>query len=63
MVRRTVEVRVTDGAVRRFGLGTVVQLEDTTGAGHATRVLPGEDWVACVVLLDGRFHAEGLRSG
>jgi len=49
VVRGTAEVRTTDGAVRRFGPGTVVQLEDTTGAGHATRVLPGEDWIAFVV--------------
>jgi hypothetical protein len=52
MVRGTVEVRATDGTVRLFGPGTVVQLEDTTGTGHATRVLPGEDWVACVVGLE-----------
>ena len=51
IIRGTVEVRVTDGDVRRFGPGTVVQLEDTTGTGHATRVLPGEDWVACVVVI------------
>jgi quercetin dioxygenase-like cupin family protein len=51
IARGTVEVRTTDGAVRQFGPGTVVQLEDTTGAGHATRVLPGEDWVALVVAM------------
>lgn len=30
ILRGTVEVRATDGAVRVFGLGTVVRLEDTT---------------------------------
>lgn len=50
ILRGTVEVRTTDGAVRRFGPGTAVHLEDTTGPGHATRVLPGEDWVAFVVV-------------
>ena len=50
ILRGTVEVRTTDGAVRRFGPGSVVHLEDTTGPGHATRVLPGEDWVAFVVV-------------
>jgi hypothetical protein len=50
ILRGTVEVRTTDGAVRRFGPGTAVHLEDTTGPGHATRVLPGEDWVALVVV-------------
>jgi hypothetical protein len=46
----TVEVRTTDGHTRRFGPGTAVHLEDTTGPGHATRVLPGDDWVAFVVV-------------
>jgi hypothetical protein len=50
ILRGTVEVYTTDGAVRRFGPGTVVHLEDTTGPGHATRVLPGEDWVALVIV-------------
>jgi hypothetical protein len=49
IVRGTVEVRASNGTVRRFGPGTVVHLEDTTGAGHATRVLPDEDWIALVV--------------
>src|SRR5262249_9068033 len=59
VVRGTVEVRATDGAVRQFGPGTVVQLEDTIGAGHATRVLPGEDWVALVVEVDGVADPHG----
>jgi hypothetical protein len=46
----TVEVRTTDGDVRRFGPGAAIHLEDTTGTGHATRVLAGEDWVAFVVV-------------
>lgn len=50
ILRGTVEVRTTDGAVRRFGPGTVVHLEDTVGPGHATRVLPGADWVALVIV-------------
>ena len=49
-LRGTVEVRTSDGAVRRFGPGTTVHLEDTTGPGHASRVLPGDDWVAFVVV-------------
>ena len=52
ILRGTVEVRATDGAVRRFGPGTVVHLEDTTGTGHATYVLPDEDWVAFVVAIE-----------
>jgi|KBSSwiStaDraftv2_1062776.scaffolds.fasta_scaffold49793_2 hypothetical protein len=50
ILRGIVEVRTTDDAVRRFGPGTAIHLEDTTGPGHATRVLPGEDWVAFVIV-------------
>ncbi|HJW09216.1 MAG TPA: hypothetical protein VJ483_06245 [Holophagaceae bacterium] len=50
ILRGTVEVRTTDGEVRRFGPGTAVHLEDTMGPGHATRVLPGEDWLALVIV-------------
>jgi hypothetical protein len=50
ILRGTVEVRTTEGAVRRIAPSTVVHLEDTMGPGHATRVLPGEDWVAFVIV-------------
>jgi hypothetical protein len=32
-----VEVQASDGEVRRFGPGSVVLVEDTTGRGHTTR--------------------------
>ena len=32
-----VEVEVSDGETRRFGPGSVVLVEDTTGKGHRTR--------------------------
>jgi hypothetical protein len=32
-----VEVEVSDGEIRRFGPGSVVLVEDTTGKGHRTR--------------------------
>src|SRR6185503_19741932 len=35
----TLEVRVSDGQVRRFSQNSLVLLEDTTGKGHCTRVL------------------------
>ncbi|HTA93124.1 MAG TPA: hypothetical protein VK745_26280 [Polyangiaceae bacterium] len=50
MLQGSVEVRTSDGATRRFGPGTVVKLEDTTGEGHTARVLPGDDWVAFVII-------------
>jgi hypothetical protein len=36
------EVTTTDGAVRRFGPGSLWLVDDTTGRGHNTRVLT--DW-------------------
>jgi hypothetical protein len=49
-LRGTVEVQTTDGVARQFGPGAAVHLEDTTGAGHSTRVLPGDDWLAFVIV-------------
>jgi hypothetical protein len=37
----TVEVEVSDGEVRRFGPGSVLVVEDTTGKGHVTRNVSG----------------------
>jgi quercetin dioxygenase-like cupin family protein len=39
IVAGTVEVEVSDGAVRRFEPGSVLLLEDTEGQGHRTRVV------------------------
>lgn len=50
ILRGTVEVRTSEGAVRQFTPGTAIHLEDTTGSGHAARVLPGDDWLALVVV-------------
>jgi hypothetical protein len=33
------EREVSDGAVRRFGPGTIILAEDTTGKGHITRTV------------------------
>jgi hypothetical protein len=38
----TLEVKVTDGEVRRFGPGSVLLVEDTTGKGHVSRVVGKE---------------------
>jgi len=37
----SVEVEVSDGEVRRFGPGSALLVEDTTGKGHVTRSLSG----------------------
>jgi hypothetical protein len=51
VVRGIVEATTTDGEVRRFGPGMAVLLEDTSGAGHRTRVVGDEPWLAMVVVL------------
>lgn len=51
IVRGTVEAATGDGERRTFGPGAAVLLEDTHGAGHSTRVVGDEPWVAMVVVL------------
>jgi hypothetical protein len=46
-----VDVQASDGDVRRFGPGSVVLVEDTTGKGHTTRVATDGPWIAAVVQL------------
>jgi hypothetical protein len=47
------EATVSDGEVRRFGPGSVVLVEDTSGKGHASRVLGNNDVLAAMVQLAG----------
>jgi len=46
-----IEVEVSDGEVRLFRPGSVVQVEDTGVKGHITRVIGDEDVLAAVVQL------------
>ncbi len=43
------EIRVSDGEVRRFGPGSILFEEDTTGKGHAGRNIGDDDTLAAVV--------------
>lgn len=45
------EVEVSDGEVRRFGPGSVVLLEDTTGKGHRNKAGSSDDVLTAVVQL------------
>ena len=45
------EITVSDGQERRFSQGDVVLVEDTTGKGHASRVIGNEDSLAFLVTL------------
>lgn len=45
------EVTASDGESRRFGPRSVLLVEDTTGKGHASRVIGAEDSLALLVRL------------
>ena len=45
------EIAVSDGEVRRFGPGSVVLVEDTSGKGHASRAVGNDSVIAVVVQL------------
>ncbi len=45
------EAEVSDGEVRRFGPGSVVLVEDTTGKGHTSRVVGASSVLMAVVQL------------
>jgi hypothetical protein len=52
-LRGEYEVTASDGTVRRFPTGSLLLLEDTTGAGHTTRVVgDGDVLIASVTLAD-----------
>ncbi len=46
-----VEVAVSDGEVRRIGAGSPILFEDTTGKGHATRILAEGETLALFLPL------------
>lgn len=45
------EITASDGETRRFGSGSVLLVEDTTGKGHASRVSSDGDTLAVLVQL------------
>lgn len=45
------EVEASDGEIRRFGPGDVVRVEDTTGKGHASRIIGETESLAAVVRM------------
>jgi hypothetical protein len=48
------EVTASDGESRRFGAGSALLVEDTTGKGHASRVTSEEGSLAAMVELTER---------
>lgn len=45
------EVTASDGETRRFGLGSVLLVEDTSGKGHSSRVISDIDSLAAMIEL------------
>jgi hypothetical protein len=45
------EIEASDGEIRRFGPGNILRVEDTTGKGHASRVISDSDSLAGMVQL------------
>lgn len=50
-LRGEYEVTASDGTVRRFPAGSLLLLEDTTGAGHMTRIVSDDDALVVSVAL------------
>ena len=46
------EFTTSDGETRRFGVGSVLLVDDTNGKGHSSRVVSETDSVAAMVQLD-----------
>jgi EutQ-like cupin domain len=47
------EVTASDGETRRFGIGSTLLVEDTSGKGHCSRVISESDSLAAMIQLDG----------
>ena len=45
------ELEASDGEIRRFGPGSIVKVEDTSGKGHASRVIGDKESLLGIVQL------------
>jgi hypothetical protein len=45
------EVTASDGEVRRFGLGSIILMDDLTGKGHITRAVGDVDHIALTIAV------------
>jgi hypothetical protein len=52
MLDGAVEIEVGDGAVRRFGTGEVLLVEDTDGRAHKARAVDGKPRKSVFVTLE-----------
>lgn len=49
VVQGMAEVTASDGEVRRFGLGSIILMDDTTGKGHVTHAVGDVDHIALAI--------------
>lgn len=52
MLDGAVEIEIGDGTIRRFGPGSIVLAEDTTGRGHISRAVDQQPRSSIFVTLD-----------
>ena len=62
VMRGVVEVTVSDGEQRRFSAGDLIVLDDTRGAGHATRVIGTDDLLLFGAVLADQEPSTGPSS-
>jgi hypothetical protein len=61
-VRGEYQITASDGSARRFPAGAVLVAEDTTGAGHSTKLIGAEDVIIFAVNLpENTIGREALR--
>ncbi len=48
-----IEAETSDGEIRRFGPGSIILVEDTTGVGHKSKVIGSSDLLIATVKLTG----------
>lgn len=52
MLDGAVDVEIGDGTVRRFSIGDIVLVEDTTGRGHISRAVDNQPRTSVFITLD-----------
>jgi len=60
IITGALEVECAEGAIRRFGAGSVVLIEDTRGEGHVTRVIQSPCAFVQIALAGGAPAAPAL---
>ena len=54
VIQGKAQVTASDGTVRRFGVGSVLLMDDTTGKGHITQAVGKVDHIALIIPVRAR---------